>query len=98
MTEALIAAGATLLVCLVNNIFNQQRFEAQLKQSREESAKRHEETISLISYRLDQLEKKQDKYNGIISRTYELEKKEEVLEAELEATNREVKRLGHFHE
>lgn len=98
MIEALIAAGATLLVCLVNNIFNQQRFEAQLKQSREEAAKRHEETISLISYRLDQLEKKQDKYNGIICRTYELEKKEEVLEAELEATNREVKRLGHFHE
>ena len=98
MNEALIAAGATLLVCLVNNIFSQQRFEAQLTQSREESAKRHEETISLISYRLDQLEKKQDKYNGIIRRTYELEKKEEVLEAELEATNREVKRLGHFHE
>lgn len=98
MNEALIAAGATLLVCLVNNIFNQQRFAAQLKQSREEATKRHEETISLISYRLDQLEKKQDKYNGIISRTYELEKKEEVLEAELEATNREVKRLGHFHE
>ena len=98
MIEALIAAGATLLVCLVNNIFNQQRFEAQLKQSRDEAAKRHEETISLISYRLDQLEKKQDKYNGIIVRTYELEKRGEVLEAELEATNREVKRLGHFHE
>lgn len=98
MIEALIAAGATLLVCLVNNIFNQQRFEAQLKQSRDEAAKRHEETISLISYRLDQLEKKQDKYNGIIGRTYELEKRGEVLEAELEATNREVKRLGHFHE
>lgn len=98
MIEALIAAGATLLVCLVNNIFSQQRFEAQLKQSRDEAAKRHEETIGLISYRLDLLEKKQDKYNGIISRTYELEKREEVLEAELEATNREVKRLGHFHE
>ncbi len=54
--------------------------------------------VSLIEYRLEQLEKKQDKYNGVIERTYELEKKEEVLEAELEATNKEVKRLGHFHE
>ena len=54
--------------------------------------------VSLIEYRLEQLEKKQDKYNGVIERTYELEKKEEVLEAELEATNKEVQRLGHFHE
>lgn len=54
--------------------------------------------VSLIEYRLEQLEKKQDKYNGVIERTYELEKKEEVLETELEATNKEVKRLGHFHE
>lgn len=54
--------------------------------------------VSLIEYRLEQLEKKQDKYNGVIERTYELEKKEGVLEAELEATNKEVRRLGHFHD
>ena len=97
MIEALIAAGATLLVCLVNNIFNQQRFEAQLKQSRDEAAKRHEETISLISYRLDQLERKQDKYNNIIQRTYELEKAEELLVEKIKTANHRIDDLEQFH-
>lgn len=37
-------------------------------------------TRALIDYRLNILEKKQDKYNGVIARQYELEKKVSVLE------------------
>lgn len=37
-------------------------------------------TRALIDYRLNIIEKKQDKYNGVIARQYELEKKVEVLE------------------
>ena len=38
----------------------------------------------LMTYRLEQLEKKVDKHNQVIERTYELEKKTAVIEAEIE--------------
>ena len=79
MNEALIAAGATLLVCLINNHYQQKQ-----------SDKKHDETISLVTYRLEQLEKKQDRYNNIISRTYELEKSEKILEEKMKVVNHRV--------
>lgn len=37
-------------------------------------------TTALILYRLDELEKKQDKHNNVIERQYKLEQRVEVLE------------------
>lgn len=53
--------------------------------------------IGLIEYRLEQLEKKQDKYNNIISRTYALEKNEAVMEEELKVANHRIDDLEQFH-
>ena len=86
MNEALIAAGATLLVCLINNHYQQKQ-----------SDKKHDETISLVTYRLEQLEKKQDRYNNIISRTYELEKLEKILEEKMKVVNHRVDDLEQFN-
>lgn len=86
MNEALIAAGATLLVCLINNHYQQKQ-----------SDKKHDETISLVTYRLEQLEKKQDRYNNIISRTYELEKSEKILEEKMKVVNHRVDDLEQFN-
>ena len=86
MNEALSAAGATLLVCLINNHYQQKQ-----------SDKKHDETISLVTYRLEQLEKKQDKYNNIISRIYELEKSEKVLEEKIKVVNHRVDDLEQFN-
>lgn len=97
MNEALIAAAATLAVCMINNYCQQKRLETQLQQQREESEKKHDETVNLIVYRLDQLEKKQDKYNNIISRTYELEKSKAVLEEEIKVANHRIDDLEQFH-
>ena len=38
----------------------------------------------LINYRLEQLEKKVDKHNSVVERTYELEKRMSTLETEVE--------------
>lgn len=38
----------------------------------------------LINYRLQQLEKKVDKHNSVVERTYELEKRMSTLETEVE--------------
>ena len=53
--------------------------------------------ISLIEYRLQQLEKKQDMYNNVISRTYELEKSDEVFDERLRTVNHRIKDLEQFH-
>lgn len=42
--------------------------------NRKKTTKEIQEFSQVNLYRLDQLEKKQDKYNNIIKRTYELEK------------------------
>jgi hypothetical protein len=47
-------------------------------------------TTALISYRLEQLEKKVDKHNGVIERTYLLEKKCDVYEEKFRVANRRI--------
>jgi regulator of PEP synthase PpsR (kinase-PPPase family) len=53
--------------------------------------------ISLIEYRLEQLEEKQNKYNNIIERTYELEKSEAVFKEKMGETIHRVDNLEEFH-
>ena len=44
----------------------------------------------LITYRIEQLEKKVDKHNNTIERTYELEKKCEVMEEKIAVANHRI--------
>lgn len=41
----------------------------------------------LMSYRIEQLEKKVDKHNNLIERTYKLEEKAEVFEEKIKVAN-----------
>lgn len=41
----------------------------------------------LMSYRIEQLEKKVDKHNNLIERTYKLEEKAEVFEEKMKVAN-----------
>lgn len=41
----------------------------------------------LTAYRIEQLEKKQDKYNGIIARTYKLEEGQAVICEQVKVIN-----------
>ena len=90
MNEALIAAGATLLVCLINNHYQHKQFEAQVQQQREESEQKHNETISLVTYRLEQLEKKQDMHNNAVSRLYEVEKRLGIDEEKIKVSKHRI--------
>lgn len=86
MIEAFIAAAATLLVCLINNYSQQKRAEAQ-----------HNETVKLIVYRLEQLEKKQDLHNNAVSRLYEVERKLGIDEERINVANHRIEDLEAFH-
>lgn len=76
---SLISAGAAIIVCMINNHFQS------IKQ-----AKAHNDNIVLISYRLEQLEAKVDKHNNLIDRTYELERRADVLEEKQKTANHRI--------
>ena len=79
MIEAIITAVVTLVVCLVNNHFQQKQV-----------AKKQDETIGLISYRLEQLEKKQDLHNNAVRRLYEVERRLGVDEERIKVANHRI--------
>lgn len=48
---------------------------------------------ALIAYRLEELEKKVDKHNTVIERTYELEKRMEIMDEKLDVANHRIRDL-----
>lgn len=81
---SLISAGAAIIVCMVNNHFTMKRTE-----------KAQQDNIVLISYRLEQLEQKVDKHNNMIERTYNLERRADVMEEKMSVANHRLSDLEH---
>lgn len=50
----------------------------------------NKKTTALVVYRLEQLEKKVDKHNQVIERTYKLEERSEVLEERVKVANHRI--------
>ena len=71
IVSALIAATASIVVCVINN--NKQN--------------------ALMFYRLEQLEKKVEKHNNLVDRTYRLEEQTAVQEERLNAANNRITEL-----
>lgn len=86
MIEAIITGVVAILVCMINNHYQQKRNDEQ-----------HAETVSLIVYRLDQLEKKQDLHNGAVERLYVVERKLEVDEERINVANHRIDDLEQYH-
>lgn len=84
--SALIAAGAALLVCMINNHHQQ-----------EAARKQHDETISLISYKIEQLEKKQDIHNNAVERLYIVERQLGIDEEKIKVCNHRIDDLEDIH-
>lgn len=49
----------------------------------------------LLTYRVDQLEKKVDKHNNVIERVYKLEKDQAVLDEKIDVANHRIEDLEH---
>ena len=54
-------------------------------------------SAALIAYRLEQLEKKVAKHNGLVERTYNLEAQAEVMEEQIKVANHRIKDLEAYH-
>lgn len=82
IVSALISAAAAIIVCMINN-----------SAVRKESEKKHEANIMLVSYRLEELEKKVDKHNNLIERIYELEKGMAKMDERVKVANNRISDL-----
>ena len=86
MIEAIITGVVAIIVCMVNNVCQQKAAE-----------KKHDETVSLIVYRLEQLEKKQDLHNNAVTRLYEVERKLGIDEERITVANHRIDDLEQYH-
>lgn len=53
-------------------------------------------TNKLMSYRIEQLEKKVDKHNRVVERMYEAEKKISVISEEIKVANHRIEDMEHL--
>lgn len=54
--------------------------------------------IRLMSYRIEQLEKKMEKYNNVIERTYKLEEKTTLQDEQIKVANKRISDLERHEE
>lgn len=76
---SLISAGSAIAVCIINSNSQNKKILAEL-----------DKRDTLQAYRLDQLEKKVDRHNSVIERTYELEKKTELIDEKMKVANHRI--------
>lgn len=57
----------------------------------------NKKTTALIAYRLEQLEEKVNKHNGVIERQYRLEERVAIDEEKLRVANHRIDDLETFH-
>ncbi|MCC8181932.1 MAG: hemolysin XhlA family protein [Clostridiales bacterium] len=79
---SIISAFSALIVCMINNAVQS---NAQRKQA--------DKTTALITYRLEELEKKVGKHNEVIERTYKLEQHEAVVDEQIKVANHRIEDL-----
>lgn len=77
-----IAGAVTLLVCLINNAYQNK-----------ENERKHNETIMLIDYKLSELTKRVDKHNNVIERVYKLEETSTLHEEKIKVVNHRLEDL-----
>lgn len=76
---AVISAGAAIIVCVINSNAQHKKLLAELD--------KHD---TLQAYRIEQLEKKVDKHNNLIDRTYHLEQETAVQAEKLRVANHRI--------
>lgn len=74
--SAIISAAAAIVVSIINSNYQHRRILAELE--------KHDE---MNAYRIEQLEKKVDKHNSLVERTYRLEEEAHVLDEKVKVAN-----------
>jgi len=86
MIEAIITGVVAIIVCMINNVVQSKAAE-----------KKHDTTITVIEYKLDQLTHKVELHNNAVARLYEVERKLDVDEERITVANHRIDDLEQFH-
>lgn len=84
MIESIITGVVAIIVCMINNAVQSHN-----------TNKKHNETIALVEYKLDQLTRKVELHNNAVVRLYEVEKKCDVYEEKFKVANHRIEDLEH---
>lgn len=84
MIEAIITGAVAIIVCMINNVVQSHN-----------TAKKHNETIELIEYKLEQLTKKVDLHNNAVERLYKVEQNLELHTEKIKVANHRIDDLEH---
>ena len=76
---AFISAAAAIIVCIINSNTQHKKIVAELDKHN-----------ALQIYRIEQLEKKVDKHNNVIERTYDLEKRADLFDEKFKVANHRI--------
>lgn len=80
--SSIISGFVALSVCMINNMAQKRAARVQ-----------HEETVSLIEYKLDALTKRVEQHNNLIDRTYKLEELTALQEEKIKVANHRIEDL-----
>lgn len=83
MEEAVITGVVAIIVCMINNYFTQKQAE-----------KKHDATIALIEYKLEEMSNRVDKHNNVIERTYKLEEAATLYDEKFRVVNHRLAELA----
>lgn len=94
---ALIAGAVTLIVCVINNLFQQKRLTDKVSEQQRQTA-------AMLEYKLDNLTQQVNKHNNLVERMYHIEEKATLYEEKMKVANRRIADLEdiakeeHHHE
>lgn len=91
---ALIAGAVTLIVCIVNNLFQQKRLTDKV-------AEQQRQTASVLEIKLDNLTRQVEKHNNLVERMYHIEEKATLYEEKIKVVNHrleDLEKLNHREE
>ncbi len=93
MIEALISSGVTLIVCMLNNCFQQRSQQKKIDVQQQQMRDANKETVDMIDYKLSELTKRVDKHNNVVERTYKLEQAVAVTDEQIKVANHRINDL-----
>lgn len=86
---ALIAGAVTLIVCIVNNLFQQRRLTDKV-------AEQQRQTASVLEIKLDNLTRQVEKHNNLVERMYHIEEKAALYEEKMKVANHRIEDLEKY--
>jgi len=86
---ALIAGAVTLIVCVVNNLFQNRRLTDKV-------AEQQRQTASVLEIKLDNLTRQVEKHNNLVERMYHIEEKATLYEEKMKVANHRIEDLEKY--